>query len=112
MRGVAFSELRKCHVLVVRFFRSFSLCHLCVLCVSVVDRISRRIHHRDTENTEMAQRKPNPKLKRDKGILPERKSVVMAVVAIDLTSNLATRPRGAVYVYISGACAHGLYQLI
>jgi hypothetical protein len=32
-----------------------SLCVLCVLCASVV--ISSYIHHRDTENTEVAQRK-------------------------------------------------------
>ena len=30
---------------------------LCVLCVSVVNVFDRFFHHRDTENTEMAQRR-------------------------------------------------------
>src|ERR1044072_7552938 len=34
-----------------------SLCILCVLCVSVVDWSQIKIHHRDTENTEVTQRK-------------------------------------------------------
>jgi hypothetical protein len=34
-----------------------SLCNLCVLCVSVVDEFRGKIHHRDTENTEVAQRR-------------------------------------------------------
>jgi YtcA family len=33
-----------------------SLCNLCVLCVSVVNRFAAKPHHRDTENTEIAQR--------------------------------------------------------
>ena|ERR1044072_6888842 len=33
-----------------------SLCNLCVLCVSVVDEFRAKTHHRDTENTEVAQR--------------------------------------------------------
>jgi hypothetical protein len=33
-----------------------SLCNLCVLCASVVERFIRKINHRDTENTEVAQR--------------------------------------------------------
>ena len=33
-----------------------SLCNLCVLCVSVVNGSISRTHHRDTENTEVAQR--------------------------------------------------------
>ena len=33
-----------------------SLCNLCVLCVSVVNRFAAKPHHRDTENTEAAQR--------------------------------------------------------
>jgi len=35
-----------------------SLCNLCVLCVSVVIFPQRMLNHRDTENTEVAQRKP------------------------------------------------------
>ena len=38
-------------------FNSF-LCNLCVLCVSVVKGYVKKDHHRDTENTEVAQRKP------------------------------------------------------
>jgi hypothetical protein len=34
----------------------FSLCHLRVLCVSVVNALFISTHHRDTEDTEMAQR--------------------------------------------------------
>ena len=34
-----------------------SLCNLCVLCVSVVSFCSEFINHRDTENTEIAQRR-------------------------------------------------------
>ena len=34
-----------------------SLCNLCVLCVSVVYFCSEFINHRDTENTEVAQRR-------------------------------------------------------
>jgi hypothetical protein len=33
-----------------------SLCNLCVLCVSVVNRFAAKPHHRDTEDTESAQR--------------------------------------------------------
>jgi len=33
-----------------------SLCNLCVLCVSVVNLIASPTNHRDTENTEVAQR--------------------------------------------------------
>jgi hypothetical protein len=33
----------------------FPLCHLCDLCASVVD-FTRKHHHKDTENTEDAQR--------------------------------------------------------
>src|SRR6185369_13023450 len=33
-----------------------SLCNLCVLCVSVVDEFRAKTHHRDTEDTEIAQR--------------------------------------------------------
>ena len=33
-----------------------SLCSLCVLCVSVVDEFRAKTHHRETENTEVAQR--------------------------------------------------------
>ena len=36
---------------------TFSLCTLCVLCVSVVNQLARKNNHRDTENTEGAQRK-------------------------------------------------------
>src|SRR6185503_7159859 len=35
-----------------------SLCNLCVLCVSVVDEFRVKPHHRDTEDTEVAQRNP------------------------------------------------------
>ena len=35
-----------------------SLCNLCVLCVSLVDEFREKTHHRDTENTEVAQRNP------------------------------------------------------
>ena len=35
-----------------------SLCDLCVLCVSVVDEFRVKPHHRDTEDTEIAQRNP------------------------------------------------------
>src|ERR1700752_5252696 len=35
-----------------------SLCNLRVLCVSVVDEFRAKTHHRDTENTEVAQRNP------------------------------------------------------
>ena len=38
--------------------RAPSLCHLCVLCVSVVDEFRVKPHHRDTEDTEVAQRNP------------------------------------------------------
>jgi len=34
-----------------------SLCNLWVLCVSVVVRFYEKNHHRDTENTEVAQRR-------------------------------------------------------
>jgi len=34
----------------------FSLCNLCVLCVSVVSYWCELANHRDTENTEIAQR--------------------------------------------------------
>ena len=34
-----------------------SLCYLCVLCVSVVNKASFLAHHRDTESTEVAQRR-------------------------------------------------------
>src|ERR1044072_957919 len=37
-----------------------SLCNLCVLCVSVVCFCSEFINHRDTENTEAAQRSAKP----------------------------------------------------
>jgi len=40
----------------IRLLRS-SLCNLCVLCVSVVSFYSEFINHRDTENTEVAQRR-------------------------------------------------------
>ena len=33
-----------------------SLCNLCVLCVSVVDEFRAKTHHRDPENTEVAQK--------------------------------------------------------
>src|SRR5678815_3006435 len=33
-------------------------CNLCVLCVSVVDEFRVKLHHRDTEDTEVAQRNP------------------------------------------------------
>ncbi len=36
--------------------RASSLCNLCVLCVSVVTK-SEQINHKDTENTEVAQRR-------------------------------------------------------
>jgi len=36
--------------------RSSSLCNLCVLCVSVVCFCLEFVNHRDTENTEVAQR--------------------------------------------------------
>ena len=36
--------------------KASSLCNLCVLCVSVVDEFRAKTHHRDTENTEVAQR--------------------------------------------------------
>src|SRR6185295_7840767 len=36
--------------------RPSSLCNLCVLCVSVVDEFQAKTHHRDTENTEVAQK--------------------------------------------------------
>ena len=34
-----------------------SVCNLCVLCVSVVENFRAKTHHRDTENTEVAQRR-------------------------------------------------------
>jgi len=34
----------------------FSLCNLCVLCVSVVSYCRELVNHRDTEDTEVAQR--------------------------------------------------------
>jgi len=37
-------------------FRGLSLCNLCVLCVSVVNSFTAITHHKDTENTEVAQR--------------------------------------------------------
>jgi hypothetical protein len=40
-----------------------SLCNLGVLCVSVVSFGRELVHHRDTENTEVAQR--NPELPKD-----------------------------------------------
>src|SRR6185503_12720788 len=39
-----------------------SLCSLCVLCVSVVDEFQVKPHHRDTENTEVAQRRARSRL--------------------------------------------------
>ena len=36
--------------------KEISLCNLCVLCVSVVNIFLAIINHRDTENTEVAQR--------------------------------------------------------
>src|SRR6185295_9396112 len=39
------------------FYILISLCNLCVLCVSVVCFCSEFINHRDTENTEVAQRR-------------------------------------------------------
>src|SRR6185503_7537452 len=39
-----------------------SLCNLCVLCVSVVWFYSEFINHRDTEDTEVAQRRARPRL--------------------------------------------------
>jgi len=39
-----------------------SLCNLCVLCDSVVDEFRPKTHHRDTENTEIAQRRARPRL--------------------------------------------------
>src|SRR6185503_13957627 len=36
-----------------------SLCNLCVLCASVVIYPCKSVNHRDTENTEVAQRNPN-----------------------------------------------------
>jgi len=40
-----------------------SLCNLCVLCVSVVWFYSEFINHRDTENTEVAQRRAVTRLR-------------------------------------------------
>ena len=40
-----------------------SLCNLCVLCVSVVNYWSESVNHRDTENTEVAQRNQYPFLR-------------------------------------------------
>ena len=37
-------------------FRTSSVCNLCVLCASVVKNCSKKNNHRDTENTEVAQR--------------------------------------------------------
>jgi len=37
--------------------RTSSLCNLCVLCVSVVSFAANSVNHRDTENTEVAQRR-------------------------------------------------------
>jgi len=39
-----------------------SLCNLCVLCVSVVWFYSEFINHRDTEDTEVAQRRARSRL--------------------------------------------------
>ncbi len=39
-----------------------SLCNLCVLCVSVVSYYCDVVNHRDTENTEVAQRKHDSRL--------------------------------------------------
>src|ERR1043165_6160734 len=36
-----------------------SLCNLCVLCVSVVSVCHQLLNHRDTEDTEVAQRNPH-----------------------------------------------------
>src|SRR6185503_20118351 len=51
-RRVGFSNWR--HTAVSE--KRSSLCNLCVLCVSVVNRFAAKHHHRDTENTEAAQR--------------------------------------------------------
>jgi len=40
-----------------RDFKGFSLCYLCVLCASVVKSLAILSNHRDTENTEIAQRR-------------------------------------------------------
>src|ERR1043165_37851 len=48
------SHRRPCLKLLLR---RISLCNLCVLCVSVVCFYSEFINHRDTENTEAAQRR-------------------------------------------------------
>src|ERR1044072_832316 len=55
--------------LLVSAFRLASLCNLCVLCVSVVCFCSEFINHRDTENTEVAQR--SAKLKRNLSGVPQ-----------------------------------------
>src|SRR4029453_1420182 len=54
------SNQEQCDYEVFHLFslRWISLCNLCVLCVSVVDWWQRFVNHRDTENTEVAQRKP------------------------------------------------------
>jgi len=41
-------------------FNRSSLCNLCVLCVSVVRFAANSVNHRDTENTEVAQRRAPP----------------------------------------------------
>src|SRR6185369_10553985 len=43
-------------------FSGISLCNLCVLCVSVVEEFRVKPHHRDTEDTEVAQRRARSRL--------------------------------------------------
>src|ERR1044072_518279 len=60
-----------------------SLCNLCVLCVSVVCFCSEFINHRDTENTEVAQRELRTRTRRCRRLLhsisPHRYSRDVAV---------------------------------
>src|SRR6202008_3188310 len=50
--------------------RHSSLCNLCVLCVSVVDEFRAKTHHRDTEDTEVAQRNPGTRTFSAKPVKP------------------------------------------
>ena len=54
---LCFVELALKGALHEKSFETSSLCNLCVLCASVVKNCSKKNYHRDTENTEVAQRR-------------------------------------------------------